>query len=308
VVKLTVLDGLLLKLLPVGTEETIVQINRCLSDQVISEEIVIVDSLDDNGSLSGEVSLELEELVELRLCFVELIVVAVVENVTAARDLKVGVTGGADVTGREIVALQHVELDGALGCGHKLLLDDFIVGLVFEELQEGVVLAAHALQSFGEPVDLLLRVKFPDVEGEFFVVELLVNLRDQFEDFAQLLRLIGIVLQSLFFVVDVDATLEVADNLFVADLTRGISLGVSKTEPRLFESSALATLDVDRVEGHVWEQVLVVFKFISVVPSVVLLGDLDHSFFVLVCLELGLKVVTTSDGRRTQVSTARALA
>ena len=225
VVNLAVLNRLLLDCLPVTVEEAIVEVDGSLSNEVISEQVVEVISLNLDHGRSWEFTSELEELVDLRVGFVKLIVVAFGEFAVSASDDKIGVRERADIAGGEVESFQHVELNDTLGLAEELLLDDLVVRGILEELEEARVVDVHGIHQGAELLQFLSRGDILDrLELKILLVHFLVNLTDQVENICHF-GLHGVAVRLFFLsVANLDATFEVADDFLVGHLARLINL------------------------------------------------------------------------------------
>jgi hypothetical protein len=102
---------------------------------------------------------------------------------------------------------------------------------------------------------ILLRVSdLTWLQWKLVVVDLLVHLLDQVEDCFHFLSLFTLVNFLLLFVDDLDAALEVADLLLVANLARLVLLlRGEETKPGLLEATGLSSLYWDGKEWHIRE-------------------------------------------------------
>ena len=64
-VQLSSFDRLFLDSLPLGVEESVVQVNACLSDQIVSEEQVVIICLDLERRRTRERDIEIKTFVKL---------------------------------------------------------------------------------------------------------------------------------------------------------------------------------------------------------------------------------------------------
>ena len=157
VVQLTVLDRLVLPGLEIRAEVTILKVNSCLTDQVITEEQIVVPELNLELGAAREDSLELEHLVDFGLHIILHMVVAAVANIAAKDDLYVGVGSTVRVTGGKVDCSHNVDTDIAFLLLHKETLDDFI-GLNIDnlphDLQMGELHGAHELFEFSPALSI----------------------------------------------------------------------------------------------------------------------------------------------------------
>jgi len=113
-VQLPPLDGHLLHAEPPRVEEPVVQINDRLSDQIVAEEVIVVHDFDDHGRRAGESDNEFVVFVELRVRFVQMVLVSAIRHSVATRDSQVGVTFGHDITLSQLAALEHIDMHMAV--------------------------------------------------------------------------------------------------------------------------------------------------------------------------------------------------
>lgn len=77
VIKLSVFNGFFIKSLPISGEESVVQVDDSLSNQIISKQVVIVVSFDHKRCSARKVGFKFEILVELGVWFVQLVVITI---------------------------------------------------------------------------------------------------------------------------------------------------------------------------------------------------------------------------------------
>ena len=146
VVDLSLLDGLLLDCLPVAIEEAIIQVDRSLSNEVVTEQVIEVVSLDLDHGRAWELTGELEELVELGVGLIKLIVVTLGELAITTPDEQVRVAEGANITTSKVETLKHIKLNLALSLAKELLLDDLVVAGVLEEFKKLRLVDVHRVE------------------------------------------------------------------------------------------------------------------------------------------------------------------
>ena len=225
VVDLSLLDWLLLDRLPITVEETIVKVDRRLTDQVVAEEIVVVVSLDLDHGRTWELTGKLEQLVELGVGLVELVVVALGELAVTAPDEEVRVGEGPNVAACEVKTLKHIELNLAGGLAEELLLDDLIVAGILEEFKQLWLVDIHRVQQCAELLKFLCACNVLNrLELKVLLEHLLVDLADEVEDAVHMALFLLVKNLGLLLVDDLDAPLEVAHDFLVADLTGLVQL------------------------------------------------------------------------------------
>ena len=289
-VDLALLDRFLLNRLPITVEETIVKVDRRLTDQVVAEEIVVVVSLDLDHGRTWELTGKLEQLVELGVRLVELVVVALGELAVTAPDEEVRVGEGPNVAACEVKTLKHIELNLAGGLAEELLLDDLIVAGILKEFKKLWLVDIHRVQQCAKLLKFLSACNVLNrLELQVLLEHLLVDLADEVEDAVHMALFLLIEDLSLFLVDNLDAPLEVAHDFLVADLAGLVQLvRDDEGEPGFGEAAGLAALDRDLDEGvvGVGEQILVVLELVLVVLPVVQVGDARLATLLLLLFEL----------------------
>jgi len=87
--KLSILDGLVVKRLPFNTKESIFKINYGGSDQLITEDHVVIPDSDFERCCTWKFALKLECFKEVWAWFIKLILVTLVKDFTVAFDDKI---------------------------------------------------------------------------------------------------------------------------------------------------------------------------------------------------------------------------
>ena len=92
-VDLSILDWLFSQIAPLSAEETVLQIDGGLSDQVISEDIVVIINRDLEWRAAGERALKIKVLVESRIGFIQLVLVSLIDDLVVALDPEIRIRG-----------------------------------------------------------------------------------------------------------------------------------------------------------------------------------------------------------------------
>lgn len=108
-IKLPVFDWFVEETAPFRREEAIVKINYGLTNKVISEEIVVVISLNLKGLGSWEPATEFKNLVDLWIWFIKLVLISHTENLLSTFDDHVGVRKRAHVSRCKVKSLKNIE-------------------------------------------------------------------------------------------------------------------------------------------------------------------------------------------------------
>ena len=212
-VKLSRLNWLLVQCLPLRVEESIIKVNGCLSDEVVTEQQVVIVCFNFERRSSREVNRKVKSLHELGVWLVVLIVVAVVIfSVTAPHD-EVGVTSGADVSRRELVPLNQVHMSNRLGFLSQEVLNHAAKGHVFHEIDQGGKLESYPAKVFLKCSLVLAGLHAVQVEVLLGTCLALVQTGETIEDLCQQLFLLLLKFCLKFIVDDLDSSLELSDDL-----------------------------------------------------------------------------------------------
>ena len=92
-VKLAGLNRLLVDGLPFGVEESVIQVDCGLANEIVSEKKIVVVSLNNQRRGSRERDIEVKSLVELGVRLIVLIIFPIVEFGFTASDNQIRVTG-----------------------------------------------------------------------------------------------------------------------------------------------------------------------------------------------------------------------
>ena len=122
-INLSIFDWFLFESLPIWTEESIVEVNNCLSDEIVTEKEIVIPSFDFERWGTWEGSAELKDLVYLGVWFIKLILVSETLNLSSESDNHVWVTCRANIARSKIETLQNVELNSSLSLREKLAFD-----------------------------------------------------------------------------------------------------------------------------------------------------------------------------------------
>ena len=90
-VDLSVFNRFIVYLLPIWAEEPVVKVNCGLAYEIVSKQVVIVVSLNNNWGCPWEFSIELVHFIEFGVWLVQLVVVPLVVLLLTAFDLQVRV-------------------------------------------------------------------------------------------------------------------------------------------------------------------------------------------------------------------------
>lgn len=104
-VQLPSLDWLFLDSLPLRVEESVVQVNACLANQIVSEQKIVVICLDLQRRSSRESDIEIESFVELGVWLIVLVVILIVELHISTSNDQVRITWRTNVTRGKVIAL-----------------------------------------------------------------------------------------------------------------------------------------------------------------------------------------------------------
>jgi len=77
--QIAILDWLVDERLPLVVEKAVVQIDGCLADEVVSEDVVVVHHVDVEGHGAGERCFKLVRFEEFRLRRVQLVIITLVD-------------------------------------------------------------------------------------------------------------------------------------------------------------------------------------------------------------------------------------
>ena len=114
-----VLDWLVLESLEVRAKVAILKIYDSLTDEVVTEQEVVIPELDLQKWAAWEDSLELKLLVNVWACLIFLVVIAFVSNILAKDDLYVRVRGTIVVSSRKVESSDDVGADNASRLSHQ---------------------------------------------------------------------------------------------------------------------------------------------------------------------------------------------
>jgi hypothetical protein len=139
-IKIAILNRLFIESLPILIEEAIVQVYYRPTDQIITKQIIVVPSFDNQRRSSWECSLEFEIFVEGWVWLVKQVVISKRCYLIAVFNDQVWVTERTDVTLSKVETFKDIKLDLGGGLSQKLLLDDcFVIGII-QEMQKIIAL------------------------------------------------------------------------------------------------------------------------------------------------------------------------
>ena len=139
-VKITILNRLFIKGLPILREEAIVQVYYRPTDQIVTEQIIVVPSFDNQRRSSWECALEFEVLVKGWVLLVKQVFIPKRCYLIAVSNDQVWVTERTDVALSKVETFKDVKLDLGGGLSQKLLLDDLFVIGILQEMQKIIVI------------------------------------------------------------------------------------------------------------------------------------------------------------------------
>ena len=87
--QLSVLNRLILYLLPFGTEEPIIEVDDCFADEVITKQIIVIECFNHQVWCSREFGIELVHLKELWIRLIQLIVASFIVLFVAASQFQI---------------------------------------------------------------------------------------------------------------------------------------------------------------------------------------------------------------------------
>mmetsp|Transcript_30279 Transcript_30279/g.29595 ORF Transcript_30279/g.29595 Transcript_30279/m.29595 type:complete len:368 (+) Transcript_30279:679-1782(+) len=269
--QLPILHRLLIDRLPLRTEKPIIQVHHSLPNDVISEQIIVVIGLDDQGRGARELHVEVEVLEEFGVGLVQLVVLPVVVGLLPASHHQVRVRERPNVSLSQVEALNEVHTGHALGLGDHHLADHVLVGGL---LEEGGQLQLSQADPFHHHIELgssFGSVQLFEVKLELLIHLLLVDLPQQvLHDLVPplLRRLVALL---VVVVVHLDDPLELPHFLYGGDLAGVVGVGLAEeAEEALGGASGLPPLHLALMERQLRDHFLHLLQFIGVVPSVVL--------------------------------------
>ena len=115
VVQLSCLDWLFIDCLPFGVEESVVEVDGGLADQIIAEQQIIVVSLNDKRWCPREAHIEVVAAHELGVGFIVLIFLFFAFCLISTSDYEEWITGRTNVSWRKLVALDQVQVNNSFG-------------------------------------------------------------------------------------------------------------------------------------------------------------------------------------------------
>jgi hypothetical protein len=139
-IKISTLNRLFIESLPILIKEAIVQVYYRPTDQIITEQIIVVPCFDNQRRSSWECALEFEIFVEDWVFLVKQVVISKRCYLIAVFNDQVWVTFRTDVAISKIETFKDIKLDLGGGLSQKLLLDDFFVIGILQEMQKIIVL------------------------------------------------------------------------------------------------------------------------------------------------------------------------
>ena len=132
-IKLSCFDRFFVNCLPFRVEESVVQVNCRLSNQVISKHHVVVISFDYQRWRSWEGYIEVEAFDELGIWLVILVIFLVINNLIAARDNQKWITGGTNISRRKLEALNQIQVHDSISLVFQCILDKLFKCDVLQE-------------------------------------------------------------------------------------------------------------------------------------------------------------------------------
>jgi len=117
--QVAVLDWFFCEGAPLAVEESVVQVNTSLPNQIIPKQIIIIPHLNTQWLTARETSRKRIQFVKSGLTCIQLIIVPFVVRRFTTGDDAVGVGGGADVAGRDGEAFEEVAVDLAHCFSHE---------------------------------------------------------------------------------------------------------------------------------------------------------------------------------------------
>ena len=144
-VELTCLNRLLINGLPLWIEESVIQIDRRLSNEVITEQQVVIIGLNDQRWCTREAHTEIVSNIELWIRLVILIVVTIVDNSVTTRHNQIWVTRRANISGGKLVAIENVQVNDCISLLLEQLFNHATEGNGLQEVSQFGHLEAHLL-------------------------------------------------------------------------------------------------------------------------------------------------------------------
>ena len=126
VVDLAILDRLISDSVPFHAEEPVFKVDEGGSNEVVSEDGIIVPHLNLERSAAWEGSFKIVALVEVRVRLVELVVVSLIEYSFVALEVQIRIRSTSIVSRRHVVARDHVDAYDTLGLSEETPLQDLI--------------------------------------------------------------------------------------------------------------------------------------------------------------------------------------
>lgn len=133
-INLSVLDGLLVQILPLKVEKSILHVQDGLTNQLIAEDGIIIVDLDFDRGRTWEPSLEVILFVEARIWTINLVIVSLVDSLFITCNLKERIGVRAIISRCQVISLNHIDTYYLSGALLKHLLQDHVRFKVYQVL------------------------------------------------------------------------------------------------------------------------------------------------------------------------------
>jgi len=149
--KLAVLNWLFLDCAPLWHEESVLQVDISLTNQVITEEHIVVHSINCEQGASWEDRLKVPVLVEIWSWVINLVILSVADDLCTELDLQVWVRETTNISRSKVVAAHSVETNNLSSWNLQEVLQDNIrlnIGKFLDNLKMIDIERFHTLSHF----------------------------------------------------------------------------------------------------------------------------------------------------------------